>query len=86
MIIPINDHIVIEPVKHESFVASLKETYQEIGTVVAMPEYMAAVFGVGDRVYFDAWLGKKYPKEGTDDFYWLIKFDDIVGYEKQVSA
>jgi co-chaperonin GroES (HSP10) len=87
VITPVNGHVLIEPVKHESFVASLKETYQEIGTVVAMskdlnkgtvgtPDYPTAI---GQKVYFDSWLAAKYPKDGggADDFYWLIKWEDV---------
>lgn len=84
MIKPINGHVLIEPVKHESFMASQKETYQEIGVVLdaSWPE-KDLPFKYGDRVYFDAWLGKKYPKEGsTTDYYWLIRLEDIVAYEQ----
>lgn len=34
MIKPVNGHILIEPLKHESFIASQKETYEEVGLVV----------------------------------------------------
>lgn len=90
---PINGHVLISPVKHESFMASQKETYQEIGIVKALPEGVSAyvvptaeqhnlMFRVGDKVMFDAWLGKRYPKEGsTTEYYWLIRVQDIVAYE-----
>lgn len=34
MIKPINGHILIEPVVHESFIASGRDTYEEIGVVI----------------------------------------------------
>lgn len=91
MIKPVNSHVLIEPVAYDSFIASQKETFQEIGVVVdldanalalgdgkgglALPVY------VGDKVYFDAWLAKKYPKEDGTGFYWLVKWDDITAVE-----
>lgn len=86
MLKPVNSHVLIEPLKHEAFIASQRETYQEIGVVIATPEgydsYPVKSFKVGDKVFFDAWLGKKYPKDGSnDEYYWLIKYDDIVAYE-----
>lgn len=82
MLKPINSHVLIEPIKHETFIASQKETYQEIGKVIDFSKGITCPFKVGDKVFFDAWLGKKYPKDGSNDkYYWLIKFDDIVAYE-----
>lgn len=84
MIVPINKHILIEPVKRDSFITSSRETYQEIGVVIAIYESdkeFQPNFGVGDKVLFDGWLAKKYPKEESDDFYWLVKVDDIAAYE-----
>ncbi len=84
MITPINGHILIEPIKLESFMASQVETYQEVGTIVAVndghdwgddwtPE-------VGERVYFDSWLAAKYPKNATE-YYWLVKWEDVRAIE-----
>lgn len=92
MIKPVNGHLIIEPVSHEEFVASQNETYQEIGIVidyaadltktsregngitVALPSIKK-----GDKVYFDAWLAAKYPKEDgkNGEFYWLVKWEDV---------
>lgn len=81
MLTPINNHILIEPVAQESFVASAKETYEEIGIVLDAPEF--AEFKVGDRVYFDSWLAAKYPVQGErDKFYWLVQYENIRAYEK----
>lgn len=85
MITPVNDHLLIEPITYEGFMLTDKETYQEIGTVVAVP----ASFGffdkppakVGDKVYFDAWLAAKFPSDEKDKPYWLVKWDDIRAVE-----
>lgn len=79
---PINGHVLIEPVKHESFISSSKETYQEIGIVVSLPSVTGLEYKEGDKVLFDAWLGKKYPKEGSNtEYYWLVRYSDIVAYD-----
>jgi hypothetical protein len=49
-------------------------------------EDMIKLVGVGDKVYFDSWLAAKYPKEGTDDFYWLVKWDDVRAVEHPQDA
>ena len=89
---PVNNHLLIEPVKHEAFMAAQHDTYQEIGVVVAMPEEFrikvpvpgaggfvhAIPLNIGDKVYFDSWLAKKYPKpDTTDEFLWLVKWEDV---------
>lgn len=38
MIKPINGHILIEPVTHDSFISQAKEVYDEIGVVVDFDE------------------------------------------------
>lgn len=96
MIKPINGHVLIEPLKQDSFIAPTRETYQEIGTILALSEELThdyvttntgnfkPVLKVGDKVYFDAWLAKKYPRTDIDDFYWLVRYEDLVAYEEQV--
>lgn len=76
---PVNGHIVINPVRHETFVMSNKETYDEIGVVLAVSEDIEdKPVSVGDSVYFDSWLAAKYPKEGSnDEFVWLVKWEDV---------
>lgn len=95
MIQPINGHILIKPLKHEGFVASSKETYEEIGEVL---EFDVSISGVsdanpyevrrslapvriGDRVYFDSWLAAKYPTGTGNEFFWLVKFEDVRAIE-----
>ena len=88
--IPLNNHIQIEPEKHEDFIASANTTYEEIGKVVALPaqisiegrRYFSTDLSVkvGDRVYFDSWMAAKYPA-GEGKFYWLVPFENIKAYE-----
>lgn len=75
MITPVNGHIVIEPVEHTAFIASSTNTYEEIGTVIAVCDSVTKV-SPGDKVYFDAWLAAKYPKSPTE-YYWLVKWEDV---------
>jgi co-chaperonin GroES (HSP10) len=84
MIKPVNGHLLIEPVVHDSFIATTNDKYQEIGVVVDIPLKIESIVGVkeGDKVFFDAWLAKRYPIEGTTDkFYWLVKWEDITAVE-----
>lgn len=83
MIKPVNNHLLIEPVVHESFIASQNDTFQEIGIVVAcddnfaedpmaiqspfVPKLPATRVKAGDKVYFDSWLAAKYPKADGKD-------------------
>lgn len=99
MIQPVNGHILIEPIAHDSFIATQKETYQEIGVVVAVAKdleqyklpsqtagpsgggaYFVGPVTNGDRVYFDAWLAAKFPRE-NGEYYWLVKWEDVRAIE-----
>jgi co-chaperonin GroES (HSP10) len=85
MIEPVNNHILIEPLAHESFVATQKETYQEIGTVVATAKDVRLNSlnpAVGDKVFFDSWLAAKYPNASGDGFYWLVLWSDVRAIER----
>lgn len=88
MIKPVNGHLLIEPIAHEGFMATQKETYEEIGIVRAIApglfvEGDTSLPDIGSRVYFDAWLAAKYPKkDGKDgEFYWLVKWEDVRAIE-----
>ncbi len=87
MIHPINKHILVEPVKHEAFMASQKGTFEEIGTVIRLPRVhgsetnMYSDIQVGDKVYFDSWLIARYP-DGKDGEIWLIKSEDVRAVER----
>jgi hypothetical protein len=90
-LIPINSHLLIEPLVHKTFLPSERETYEEIGIVIeCAPELILKDSPLwpqkGDRVYFDSWLAAKYPKpnsENDDEFYWLVPFKDIRAVEKK---
>lgn len=79
---PINGHVEVKPLKHESFISSQRESYEEIGEIVSMCNGLDTLysFKVGDLVYFDSWLCAKYPK-GDEEFHWLVKSEDIRAYE-----
>ena len=89
---PINGHLLVEPLTHDSFISTQRETYEEIGVVVdsGVTEYQqyhsttshfySEYPKKGDKVLFDAWVAKKFPKEGKDgEFYWFVPYADIVG-------
>lgn len=79
---PLNKHVKIEPVKHDTFLATDRATYEEIGRVVSCASDIENPFPVGSLVYFDSWLAKKYPVKGTDQHVWFVLYDDIVAYEE----
>lgn len=95
MITPVNKHLLIKPVVHETFIASQTETYEEIGEVIAMADGINCVdmgmtgvtsmsqnyVNVGDKVYFDAWLAAKFPGEKEGEHYWLVKWEHIRAVE-----
>lgn len=85
--IPLNSHIQIEPEKHDDFIASATETYNEIGKVIAISYelQLLALFPlqVGDRVYFDSWTASKFPA-GEGKYYWLVPFENIKAYESSL--
>lgn len=87
MIKPINGYVLIEPLKHSTFVSGPRETFEEIGIVLDYSDNNdpnlistfkeSAPLKKGARVYFDAWLAGKYPSEKPGEFYWLVSFKDI---------
>lgn len=79
MITPVNSHLLIEPVSHETFIASDRQTYEEIGIVISIPDSMSGV-NIGDKVYFDSWMAAKYPKN-DDEFYWLVPWSEVRAIE-----
>lgn len=82
MIKPINSHVLIEPLKHDSFMFSERQTYEEIGTVIDSPEYLQQELAPGTKVYFDSWLAAKFPKNDTE-FYWLVPYKSIKAYDSE---
>lgn len=41
---PVNGHLLIEPLKHEGFMASQRETFEEIGTVIDFAEELGGKY------------------------------------------
>lgn len=78
-ITPVNGHLLIEPIAYEAFIASQRETYQEIGIVIdnSGPDQAP----VGSKVYFDSWLAAKFPREKDGEYYWLVKWEDVRAVE-----
>ena len=91
MIQPVNNHLLIKPVVHDSFIASQTETYEEIGEVLAADKDLLGVqlgtnfnegtIAIGDKVYFDAWLAAKFPGDKDGEHYWLVKWEDVRAIE-----
>ncbi len=76
---PINNHLKIDPIVHDAFVASQKGQYEEIGVVLDVAEGVPVP--IGAKVYFDSWLAKKFPVLGEHDKYvWFVDYKDIVAY------
>jgi len=89
MIKPINGHVLIEPIEHDTgLIATQKQTFEEIGIVVdyAGSENSTTIetpVRKGTKVYFDAWLAVKYPHEtDKDKYYWLVKYRGHKGGEQ----
>lgn len=78
MIQPLNNHVLISPIKHEDFVEG-QNSYDEMGEVLALPIGANIALLPGDIVYFDSFLCKKYPGEDIDHPIWLVDYKDIVG-------
>ncbi len=74
-----NGYLKIAPIEAQSFMASQRESYEEIGIVIARDEELCASVPIGSKVYFDSFMAKKYPIEGTDKFQWFVHFGEIVG-------
>lgn len=91
MIKPVNGHLLIEPLKQETFMAKEGGVYEEIGVVLDFQEPLADNKGIyintlgklkkGYKVYFDSWLAAKYPTGKGQDFLWLVKWDDVRAVE-----
>lgn len=78
---PVNGHLLIEPLTHESFVASEKGQYEEIGVVIDVDtNLLVSLCKKGDKIYFDSWLACKYPKNDKE-YYWLVRWEDVRAIE-----
>ncbi len=77
----LNKYLRIEPVEHSSFIASQKDSYEEIGKVVAKDENITEI-PIGAMVFFDSFMAKKYPIQGDEGkFQWFIHVDEVIKYE-----
>lgn len=94
MIKPVNGHLLIEPIKQESFMAMGREIYEEIGIVIGVSDdvvnslYQDKELNlIGNKVFFDSWLAAKYPKGTTEEegYYWLVKWEDVRATEHVVT-
>ena len=79
-IIPVNGHLLIDPIPRPSFMASSKEIFEEVGTVLEVSDDVSTKVSIGDKVYFDSWLAAKFPK-GLKEFFWLVKWEDVRAIE-----
>jgi len=82
MIRPVNNYLLIEPLKHESFVASEKGTFEEVGKVLAVASDISGV-EIGQSVLFDSWLVGKY--ELPNKVVWLVSWGDVKAIDDEVS-
>lgn len=78
MIIPINFHVLIRPIKQEGIFAG--NVYDEKGEVLSVPGKIPDI-KPGEIVYFDSWLAAKYTDKDDKEF-WLIPFENIRAVEK----
>jgi co-chaperonin GroES (HSP10) len=91
MLKPVNNHLLIEPLKHDSFISTDGGTYEEIGTVIEVCDNLENDIGAnytqgvkkGDKVFFDSWLAAKYPTGKGEDYYWLVKWEDVRAIEHE---
>ena len=82
MEILINGYLKIEPVEQDSFMASERTSYEEVGLVVARDEKECADIPVGATVFFDSFMAKKYPVKGEfGKFQWFVHRAEIVKFE-----
>lgn len=77
----LNRYLKVEPITHEGFMASQRETYEEIGVVVAKDDSITDI-PLGALVFFDSYMAKKYPVKGDDmKFQWFVHYSEIVKYD-----
>ena len=71
----------IEPIPHESFISTNRETFEEVGILVAKDETITDI-PIGARVFFQAWMAEKYPnldKKGS--YHWVVPYSEVRMYE-----
>lgn len=82
----LNDYFKVEPLKHDTFVVAEKQTYEEMGKIVATPEGKENY--IGGVAFFDSYIAKKYPVIGgkPDEFQWFVPLSEIVKIEMGESS
>ena len=91
-IIPINGHLIVKPVKHESLLPSEKDLFEQIGEVMSICDLSnvagtsSEVPNIGERVYFDPWQVGKYPSGEGDEEFWVVPFKHIKAIERKKDA
>lgn len=90
MITPVNGHLLVKPVKHESLLPTEKGQYDEIGEVIdwALPANkeewdLIASIEIGDKVFYDSWLAAHYPDQNNEEGVWLVPFKDVRAVQKK---
>lgn len=85
-IIPINRHVLIEPVSEQGAFQSSQTTYEERGKVLALDENFEVeahqILKIGDYCYFDSWCAAKY-KDAEGNEHWVVPFEKIRAVEKE---
>lgn len=77
----INGYLKIDLISRDTFISSVKDSYEEIGIVLARDEELCNHIPIGSRVLFDSFMAKKYPVEGqSGKFDWYIHFGEIVSH------
>lgn len=82
MITPLHGHLVVEPIIHDSFISSQKETFDEIGIVISMANdvFKCSCVEVGQKVFFDSFMCSKYPNpDKPDSFVWFVPHTECKG-------
>lgn len=78
MIHPINNHVLIKPIKSEGMFSG--NVYDEKGEVISAPIHISGI-SQGQTIYFDSWMAAKYTDKDDNEF-WLVPFENIRAFEK----
>ena len=84
-IVPINGHVLIKPLVHESLLPTEKGTYDEVGIIIDIAEDIINSFRLSenDKVWFDSWRASKHPTGESDEYFWLVPHKDLKAVEYQ---
>lgn len=83
--IPINGHLEIKVITEGGIIARQNEKYEERGIVISVdPSFEQHPIQTGDIIYFDGWLASKYQVDDTEEFRYLVKFEDVRGIEREI--